>query len=63
MAKDSITFLHDLHLHGTHEYIVSFVHLKIRVTLNSNALQIQNKLNKIIQIVLLYVSFHVLDGF
>ena len=41
MAKDSITFSHDSHFHGTHEYIESWVHLKIQVALNSNALQIQ----------------------
>ena len=62
MAKDLITFLHDSCSHATHEYIESWVHLKIQVTLNSNALQIQNKLKKIIKIVL-YVSFDVLDGF
>ena len=62
MAEDSITFSHDSCSHGTHEYIESWVHMKIRVTLNSNALQIQNKLNKKIKIVL-YVSFDVLDGF
>ena len=40
----------------------SWVPLKIRVDLNSNVFQIQNKLNKIIKIGL-YVSFDVLDGF
>ena len=53
MAKDSFTFPWDSHLHGTHEYIESLVHLKILVTLNSNVLQIENKFNKIIKIVLL----------
>ena len=63
MAKDSITISCDSCLHGTHEYIESWVHLKIRVALNSNVLQIiQIKLSKIIKIVL-YVSFDVLDGF
>ena len=52
----------DSRSHGTHEYIESWVHLKIRVTLNSNVLQIQNKLNNIIKIVL-YVSFDVDIGF
>ena len=61
MAKDSITFSHDSLLHGTHEYIESWFHLKIRVALNSNVLQITNKLNKILKIVL-YVSFDVVDG-
>ena len=62
MAKDSFMFPWDSHLHGTCKYIESWVHLKIRVGLNSNVLQIENKLNKIIKIVL-YVSFDVLDVF
>ena len=61
MAKDLIMFSHDSHLHGTHEYIESWVHMKIRVALK-NVLQIQNKLNNIIKIVL-YVSFDVDIGF
>ena len=47
VAKDLIMFSHDSHLHGTHEYIESRVHLKIRVALNLNVLQIQNKIYKI----------------
>ena len=62
MAKDLIMFSHDSHSHRTHEYIELWVHLKIQVALNSNVLQIQNKLNKIIKIVL-YVSSDVLDEF
>ena len=62
MAKDSFTFPQDSHLHVTHYHIESWVHLKIQVTLNSNILQIQNKLNNIIKIVL-YVSFDVDIGF
>ena len=62
MAKDLIMFSCNSRLHGTHEYIESWVHLKIQVTLNSNVVQIQNNLNKIIKIALC-VSFDVLDGF
>ena len=40
-------------------YVESRVHLKIQVILNSNILQIENKLNKINEIVLL-VTFDVL---
>ena len=38
MAKNSIMFSHDAGLHGTHEYIESWVHLNIRIALNSNLL-------------------------
>ena len=62
MAMNSIMFSHDSHSHGTDEYVESWVHLKIRVALNSNVLQIENKFNKINKIVLL-VTFDVLDGF
>ena len=62
MAKDLVTFSCDSCLHGTHEYIESWVHLKIQVALNSNVLEIENKLNKIIQIVL-FVTFDVDIGF
>ena len=62
MAKDSFTFPWDSHLHLTHEYIESWIHLKIRVPWNLNVLQIENKFNRIIKIVLL-VTFDVLDGF
>ena len=49
-------------LHGTDEDVMSWVHLKIQFALNSNVLQIENKFNKIIKIVL-FVTFDVLDGF
>ena len=62
LAKDSFTFPPDSRLHGTHEYIESQVHLKIRVILNSNVLQIKVKLNKIIKIVL-YVTLDVVMYF
>ena len=55
-------FSHDSYLHGTHEYVESWVHLKIQVPFNSNVLQIKNKLSKIIKIIM-SVSFDVLDGF
>ena len=48
--------------HGTHEYIESWVHLKIHAALNQNLLQIENKFNKIIKIVL-FVTFDVHDVF
>ena len=53
---------HMMHIHTGLKYIESQAHLKILVTLNSNVLQIENKLNKIIKIVL-YVTFDVLDGY
>ena len=62
MAMNLITFSHDSCLHGTHKYIESWAHLNIQVALSSNVLQIENKFNKILNIVL-YVSFDVLDGF
>ena len=62
VAKDSFTFLWDSCSHGIDEYVESQVHLKIRVTLNSNVLQIENKFNKINKIVLL-VTFDGFDGF
>ena len=60
MAKDLITFSSDSHLHGTHKYIESRVHLKIRVALNSNVLQKQVKQNNKYCLV---CNFDVLDGF
>ena len=64
MAMNSLMFSHDSRSHGTHEYVESRVHLKIRVALNSNVIgvPIENKFNKIIRIVLL-VTFDVLDVF
>ena len=53
---------HMMHIITGLKYIESQAHLKILVTLNSNVLQIENKLNKIIKIVL-YVTFDVLDGY
>ena len=60
LAKDLITFSHDSHLHVTHENIESQVNLKIQVTLNSNVLQMQNKLNKIIKIVCMYLLMYLM---
>ena len=62
MAKDSFTSPWDSCLHETHEYIESWIQLKIWFALNSNVLQIENKYNKLIKIVL-FVSFDVLVGF
>ena len=62
MATNSLTFQLDSHLHRTDKHVESWVHLKIQVTLNSNVLQIENKFNKIIEIVL-FVTFDALDGF
>ena len=62
IMKNSFMFSCDSHLHWIDEYIESWVHLKILVALNSNVFQVQNKLDKIIKIVL-YVTFDVLDGF
>ena len=62
VAKDSFTFPWDSHSHGTDEYVESWIHLKIQFALNSNVLQIENKFNKIIRIVL-FVTFDVLVGF
>ena len=47
---------------GLRSILSQWVHLKIQVALNSNVLQIQNKLSNIIKIVL-YVSFDVDIGF
>ena len=62
MAKDSFMFPWDSCLYGTDKYIESWSHLKIWFALNSNVLQIENKFNKIIKIVLC-VTFDVLVGF
>ena len=60
MATNSLTFLCDSHSHRTQDYVERWIHLK--VTLNSNVLQVANKLNKIIKIVL-FVTFDVLEVF
>ena len=62
VTMNSIMFSCDSHLHGTHEYVELWVHLKIQFALNSNVLQIENEFNKIIKIVL-FVTFDVLVGF
>ena len=59
ITKNSFTFSHDSHCQRINSVTL---HLKIRVALNSNILQIENKFNKIIKIVL-YVTFDVLDVF
>ena len=62
MAMNSLAFPCDSRLYRTDKHVESWVHLKIQVTLNSNVLQIENKFNKIIEIVL-FVTFGVLEGF
>ena len=61
MAKDSFMFQCDSHSETTHKYIESWVHLKIRVALNSNVLQIENKFNKITKIVLYVTLMYLMD--
>ena len=63
MLERILLHSHVIHVHvGTDKYIDSWIHLKIWFDLNSNVLQIENKFNKIIIIVLL-VTFDVLDVF
>ena len=59
ITKNSFTFSHDSQWHGINSVML---HLKIQVAFNSNILQIENKFNKINQI-LLYGPFDVLGVF
>ena len=59
ITKNSFMFSCDSYWHVTKSIML---HVKIQVTLNSNVLQIENKLNKITDIVLL-VTLDVLDIF
>ena len=61
MAKDSIISLCDSCLHRTHEYIESWVHLRIQVTLNLNDAESKNKLNKIKKLFCLQLLMYSLD--
>ena len=52
----------DSHSYWTDVYVESWIHLKIQFALNSNVLQMADKFNIIIKIVLL-ATFDVLVGF